>query len=264
MSTSQAPARMPVTTDVHQEVLEAQILSGQWPAGTRLPSERILAETLGVSRPVVREMLKKLQAEGLIFVLPGKGSYVADLAPSAGHATIDHLVRGGQITTRELIVARRMLEAEAAALAAVNRSAQDLDRMAALLEKFDQASSVQEAVELDTSFHESIVEAANNAVVQIMFTSIRKLVQGMVLRSLTDRRTRQMGAPIHHTILEAIEQQDPEAARREMLAHISLSEQRYGEDLDRSIADVLYQRAVASSQHADLLRELGDSIRNLR
>lgn len=254
---------LPPTPDFCRQFIEDQILSSEWPSGTKLPSERALAGTLGVSRPVIREVLKELQADGLVEAHPGRGSFVRDLAPTAGHASIDHLVRGGQITTRELVTARRMLEAEAAYLAAENRTLGDLEKMRHNLDQFEKAASVALAVEWDTAFHESIVEASRNPVIQIMFSSIRQLVQAMVLRSLTDRETRRLGAPIHRTILEAIESSDPEAARKEMMDHISLSFERYGSDLDRPIVDVLNQRARKGDEFAELARALSESIRNI-
>jgi GntR family transcriptional regulator, transcriptional repressor for pyruvate dehydrogenase complex len=245
---------LPATAQSPIAFIEAKILSGEWPPGSRLPSERLLAEQFEVSRPVIREVLKMLQAQRLIDVFPGKGSYVTNLTPTGGEVSIEHLLRKGEITTRDLVTARRMLESEAAALAAVHRTDADIERLRAILDAFDRADKVQVAIDLDVAFHEAAVVASGNAVIQIMFGSIRDLVRGMVLRSLTDRRVRRLGAPVHHTILDAIERGDPEGAREAVAEHISLSEQMYGDDMDQPLADVLNRRAISDPEHAALLK----------
>ena len=254
MSLEAAARALPQTAQGLIAIIEAKILSGEWPPGSRLPSERLLADQFEVSRPVIREVLKILQARRLIDVFPGKGSYVTDLTPTGGEVSIDQLLRKGQITTRDLVTARRMLESEAAALAAVCRTDADLERLHAVLEAFERADKVQVAIDLDVAFHETVVVASGNPVIQIMFGSIRDLVRGMVSRSLTDRKVRRLGAPIHHTILEAIEQGDPDAAREAVTDHISLSERMYGDDMNQPLADVLNRRAISDPEHAALLK----------
>lgn len=254
---------LPPTPAACLSYIESKILSGDWPAGMKLPSERHLAEDFGVSRTVVREVLKTLQAQRLIDAFPGRGSYVTELRPTSGRASIDQFMRRGHITTRDLITARRMLESEAAALAALNRTPEELEVMRELLAAFDVEPSVQAAVDLDAAFHEAVVVASHNPVVQIMFGSIRALVRAMILRSLTDRRTRQVGAPIHHDILGALEAGDANAARAAMAAHISVSETMYGADLDLPLADVLNQRAVTHQAHAELLRGFSAAIKGM-
>jgi GntR family transcriptional repressor for pyruvate dehydrogenase complex len=254
VSLETAARSLPATVQSPIAFIEAKILSGEWPPGSRLPSERLLAEQFEVSRPVIREVLKMLQARRLIDVFPGKGSYVTDLTPTGGEASIDQLLRKGQITTRDLVTARRMLESEAAALAAVRRTDADIERLHAILDAFDRADKVQVAIDLDVALHEAVVMASGNAVIQIMFGSIRDLVRGMVSRSLTDRRVRRLGAPIHHTIVDAIKQGDPEAARKAVAEHISLSERTYGDDMELPLADVLNRRAISDPEHSVLLK----------
>ena len=253
----------PLTPDECRSVLESKILNGDWPPGRKLPSERTLAEQFGVSRPVIREVLKTLQAQMLVDVHPGRGSFVRQLEPGSGQASMEQMLRRGTITTRDLISARKMLESEAASLAAVHRTDEQLDGLRATLAAFEEAESTHEAVELDVAFHQGIVEASGNAVILIMFGSIKPLVQAMVLRSLTDRRSRRSGAPIHHDILRAIASQNANAARKAITSHITLAEEYYGSDLDIPLADVLNRRAVANREHAALLRDVSASIKHL-
>lgn len=260
---AKAGTSTPLTPDECRWVLESKILGGEWPPGRKLPSERSLAEQFGVSRPVIREVLKTLQAQMLVDVQPGRGSFVRQLEPGSGRGSMEQMLRMGSITTRDLISARKVLESEAAALAAVNRTDEQLESLGATLDAFEGAGSTHEAVGLDVAFHQGIVEASGNAVILIMFGSIKPLVQAMVLRSLTDRRSRRSGAPIHHEILRAIANKNANAARKAVSSHITLAEEYYGRDLDIPLADVLNQRAVANREHAALLRDVSESIKSL-
>lgn len=233
--------------------IENMILSGALPPGSKLPSERELSEQLNVSRPVVREILKFLQAQRLIDILPGKGSFITDLPATGGEVTIDHLVRRGAITTRQVVVARRMIESEAAFLAAHNRTPEAVRELRKILDEFEKAERVQRAIDLDLSFHEKVVVSSGNPVIQIMFGSIRHLVRAMIARSLSDQGVRSLGAPIHYEILDAIERQDADRARAAVQSHLSVSEQTYGEDMDRPLADVLMQRAELGPEYQNLL-----------
>jgi GntR family transcriptional repressor for pyruvate dehydrogenase complex len=251
---------IPLTPQALVDRLEADIVARTLAPGERLPSERKLVERFGVSRPIVREVLRRLQERGLIVVHPGRGSFVRELTPTQGHASVDVLVRRGEITVRDLVTARRMLEAEAAALAAEHHTDADAARMREILAAFDASADVGAGAELDVAFHEAIAVASGNAVIQIMFGSIRALTHGMVLRSLADRKVSRIGAPIHHTILDAIVAGDADAARAAMTEHIQLAEKTYGSDIDRPLADVLQQRAEHQPEVAELLRRASTTL----
>lgn len=242
-NTLPAGTTIPITAEQLVAHLDAKIVTGAVPAGTRLESERKLAERHGVSRPVVREALRSLQERGLITAQPGRGTFVRELRPTGGLATAEILTRRGQVTARQLSAARIMLEGEAAALAAAHRSAADLNRMQELLDSFDATENVMEKAEQDLAFHEAVLLAAGNTVLQVMFGSIRSLTLALMLRSLGDSRVRDAGGPIHHTILAAIRRRDSRAARRRMVEHLSVAETHYGRDLDRPLARILLSRA---------------------
>jgi GntR family transcriptional repressor for pyruvate dehydrogenase complex len=233
---------IPITGHEVARILESEIVGHTLAPGMRLPSERQLSQRFGVSRPAVREILRNLETKGLILVHPGRGSFVRELIPTKGEGTVDLLVRRGQVTPRHLVTARRMLESESAALAAVNHSADDATRLQRLVEEFDAATDPQQAATLDVALHEAITIASANPVVQIMFGSIHELVHGLVLRSLADPQVRAAGAPMHHTIVDAIIHRDPDRASAAMTAHINLALDLYGDDLDRPLSEVLRTR----------------------
>ncbi len=238
--------------------IEEEIVSGRWGVGTRLPSERRLADRFEVSRPVVREALRVLTERGLISVSAGRGSFVRQLRPVRG-GNAELLVRGGQVTARDLVVARTMLESEAAALAAANRTDEELGQMREILDRFDR-SVVPEQADLDLAFHEAIAVASHNPVIQVMFGSIRTLTHGIMLRSLVDRAVTGTAVPLHTVILDAIAEADPDRARHAMSEHIGAARKFYGDDLDQPLADVLRRRAELTPELRAVLRDLSESI----
>jgi len=239
--------------------LEEDIVTGHRPAGSRLPSERALADTCSVSRPVIREALRALTERGLISVSAGRGSFVRRLDPSMAGASADLLARGGQVTARDLIVARSMLEAETAALAALNRTDEQLQQMQDLLEVVA-SSTMPITANLDLAFHECISIASANPVLQLMFGSIRNLTHAIMLRSLTDRKVAGEALPLHHVILNAIVDQDPDEARRAMVEHIGTARKFYGPDLDIPLAEVIRARAETSPSLSAVLRGVSMSL----
>jgi DNA-binding FadR family transcriptional regulator len=240
--------------------LESWIVTGRWQPGERLPSERQLVEQFGVSRSVVREVLRSLQERGLIDAHPGRGSFVREVRTTDGLASLDVLARRGRVTARHLVTARQMLECEAAALAAEHHAPPDARELKTILQAFDAAPDPAIAAELDIRFHETVARSSGNPVIQIMFASIRPLVAGLVLRSLTDRKVRAIGAPYHEVVLTAILDRDAEAARRGMAEHMAIAMRNYGKDLDLPLSVMLAQRADHEPMVAELLRNASDAI----
>jgi GntR family transcriptional repressor for pyruvate dehydrogenase complex len=230
---------LPFTPDQLADHLESSIISGRWAPGTKLPSERQLSLQYHLSRPTVREGLRRIQERGLILVQPGRGSFVREHRPTGGLVSVALGTRRNQVTARQLARARQMLESETAALAAEHRTELDISQMRSLLDRFDSATDTGSSIGFDLAFHEAIAVASRNVVLQLMFGSIRALTQGLMLRSLTDRTVRGLGAPLHRTILDAIERQDAEAARRVMREHLHIAEDHYGADIDEPMDDML-------------------------
>lgn len=218
--------------------LEQQIMSGALQGGAKLPSERQLAEEFGLSRSVVREALRALVERNLIEVVPGRGTYVRAVRTTDGADPLDRLLRRQQATPGELMEARKMLECEAAGLAALRAEAGDLEAMDWALGQFDRSSDLLEQTRYDLTFHMSVARAAHNPVIETMFGSIASLVVEVMLRSLGDPEVFRAGVPYHRVVHEAIRRGDAPAARRAMAEHLSQAERLYGEDFDRSLDTV--------------------------
>lgn len=236
---------IPGTVEEFISHLEDLIVREELAAGSKLASERQLSEQYGLGRPAVREALRRLEERGLLVVQPGRGSYVSKARPTLGTASTELLMRRSRVTARQLARARLMLECETAALAAQNRTAEQLDQMKETLASIHTAPTVDEKADRDLAFHEQIAESSGNTVLQIMFGSIRMLTHDTMVRSLGDPDVAERGEPLHRDVLAAIERQDPDAARAVMAEHLKLAEDLYGADLDVPLADVLRRRSGA-------------------
>jgi GntR family transcriptional regulator, transcriptional repressor for pyruvate dehydrogenase complex len=225
-------------TSLAATLAEEWILSGRYHAGEKLPSERKIAEELGVSRPMVREALRGLLERRLIEISPGRGAFVRGASVSDVAQTFTTLVRRQQATTRDVLRARQMLECEAAELAAEHASKTDLATMLRELEDCESATGILERVRADLRFHAAVVNAVHNPVISGMYGGIASLTAGMMLRSLSDREVSREGLPYHRDIYGAIAERRPMDARAAAMNHLQVAHRSYGSDLDRAIDDV--------------------------
>jgi GntR family transcriptional regulator, transcriptional repressor for pyruvate dehydrogenase complex len=238
--------------------IEAAIIDGTWAPGDKLPSERALTDEYGLSRPLVREALRRLEERGYIQVLPARGSFVRGPTASDASRPLHSLFQRSGVTARHLVIARIMLECEAAELASASADTEAKERIRQILTAHDSAADITERADLDVAFHEAIIRASGNPVLRIMFGSIRPLVRGLIIRSLTDRAVRRAGEPLHATIVDAISAGDGRAARAAMHEHLSLALQYYGDDLDQPLSTVLRRRATVQEDTFDLAAVLSE------
>ena len=217
--------------------LRALIAKGEFAIGARLPAERDLARQLGVSRPSVREALIALEVEGWVEVRTGSGVYVLDRAKRSAPSTVE-VTEWGPL---ELIRARRVVEGETAALAALHGKKRDVEAMRRAVDNMrEQAGQGVMPLESDRAFHVAIVEASGNAV-------LVETVQGYWDSRYGPLFTRLGGyfenavswrhaIAEHEAIVDAIAARDPDAARAAMHAHMDKSHQRYSASWRRARA----------------------------
>lgn len=228
--------------------LRDEIVSGRMPAGTKLPSERMLSEQFNLSRPMVREVLHGLADQGYIDIQSSRGAFVRAASTIDGAKSLDTLYRRRRATVRELTEARLMVETHAARLAALNATDLEVRALRWCLDKFEAAPHVLEEAQLDLAFHSLIIKATHNTVIETTYASITTLTFELMLRSLSDRKVKQIGAPLHDKIWKAIRDHEPEDAAAAMKEHLELARHLYGEDFERSV-DLVAQQ--------ELRRQLG-------
>ena len=213
---------------VYEQILE-QIAGGQYREGARLPSEAQLATAFSVSRPIVRDALARLNADGVILSRHGSGSYVQ----RRPHREILHLAPiGGMADLMRCFEFRIALEGEAAYLAAARRTESDLEAMAQALTALEaEIANAETGSETDIQFHNAIAAASRNMLFEsTMETLAAHTFAGMHLgRKLSLRRSHKRLRLVqieHSRIVEAIRAEDAEGARAAMRAHIEAARAR--------------------------------------
>lgn len=215
--------------------LRRSLASGQFPPGSKLPSEAQLSEAHGVSRTVVREAIATLRADRLVEARQGAGVFVltASAATPSGLLSMRNVDPDRVSSMIELLELRTAVEVEAAGLAALRRSpAQEeaiLDRHYAVRACLDEGVSSAEA---DFALHLAIAEATNNPRFREFLAMIGKnVIPRAALRS--DDGEADQSAYIdlidqeHEAIVTAISHGDEDGAREAMRQHLRGSQGRY-------------------------------------
>ena len=236
--------------ELARELTTKYILEDQSSDGL-MPSARILAEKYGVSRLFLREVLAGLQRQGLIKAVPGKGVFIRKPHMLDTAKNVHTTLRQSAATARDLIEARVNLEEQTVRLAALRATDDDIAQLEVALKAFDDATELVARAESDIAFHSLIAKATQNPVLQVVFGSITTLTFEIMLRSLADAKTMAQGAPLHHTILEAIKEKNPDKAVNAMSKHLHIAEDTYDADLDIPLSDVadrVVKQALGSSR----------------
>jgi GntR family transcriptional repressor for pyruvate dehydrogenase complex len=213
--------------------LVADVLSGRYAPRERLPTQRALAAELGVNLASVREGVKRLEQLRLVETRQGDGMRVCDWRARGGLDVLVHAVaHGGALDpalVREVFEARRLLLAEAAALAAARRTAGQAALLARLAGELGAAVDDAAAQGHDLAFMATVIEAARNLAFSLIANSIRDVyLQRLDLfRAIVERRD-ELG---YGAVASAIEEGDAARARATMTALATAQEQRLLEAL---------------------------------
>ncbi len=215
-----------VSAVVAQRIIEL-IESGSLPVGARLPSEKELADRMGVSRPSVREALAALEAVGVVDARPGRGSFVRRI-PSEDDGTEPLTLLETEECCREIIETRGALEPPAAALAAQARNDDDLKQLQSIHEYMEQLARPEDFdayIVHDMAYHRTLIEAThNNLLIQVLVPLISTMEQ-KVYREFTRNhyvnsvRAWRRVVEVHAQVLEAVFERDSARAARMMKAH---------------------------------------------
>ena len=199
------------------------IVRGRLRPGDRLPAERELAVQIGVSRPSVRAGLHALAAMGVVQSRHGSGTYIPAGPPALGSEPLSFLAALHGFTRDEMYEARRILEVEAAGLAAERATHEHL---ATLADEVTGLFATREAPQLffvhDINFHRGVADAAGNPIVATLVGMVsamyyerrKETVEGASDSDLRD------AAEAHRRIYQAIRGRDAAAARRAMNDHL--------------------------------------------
>ncbi len=214
--------------------IEQLILRGILRPGERLPSERDMADKLGVSRPSVRDAISDLADRGLLFSRAGSGVFVAEVVGSAFSPELIQLFSSHEEAVFDYIHFRRDLEGLAAERAARLGSATDLEVIDTIFRKMEAAHQKRDPsdeAQLDAEFHMAIIEASHNVIMLHMLRSIFDMLREGVFYNrqvmFRNRVTRDQLLGQHRAINVAILARDPAAARAAVEAHLDYVERAF-------------------------------------
>ncbi|KMO80147.1 GntR family transcriptional regulator [Mycolicibacterium chubuense] len=208
--------RRSVPEDVFDQVM-SDVLSGEMQPGETLPSERRLAEVLGVSRPAIREALKRLAAAGLVEVRQGGSTTVRDFRRTAGLDLLPQLLmRGGEL---DLAVVRSILETrlhngpKVAELAARRHGPDTREALEAAVRALSEEADPVAAQGYALDFWDHIVDGADSIAFRLMFNTLRATYEP-ALPALAAVMTGEVGqVDAYRALAEAVLSGDATAAR---------------------------------------------------
>lgn len=222
------PAQQQRLGDAVFEALERLIRNGELRAGQKLASEEELSTRFQVSRPVVRAALKQLREQNLIVSRKGSGSFVAD---EVRHEAQQQAATSQLKNMLYALEFRKSVEPEAARFAALRRGAQELADLEAALEAFRSTSESPLQPRVDFLLHKAIATASLNAhYVRALDLISYDIDLGVTLAEHlskigpADRRRAIFGE--HKSIVDAIRDQDPDAAEAAMMRHLEYAQVR--------------------------------------
>ncbi len=223
-------------------ILTSEVVAGTRGAGEMLPREVDLAEAFDVSRGVARETIRAMEERGLVSVKHGRGATVNGpqswdvFDPDVLAATLDSA--GGTDVLTEYLECRRLLEVEAAGMAAERATDRDLTRMRSALQRMEEAAAhppspaaEERFHEADIAFHQTLIAATGNRALGGLIERIQTALLLARFPLARPQYRQERALPEHRRLYDAMVAHDRDEARQAMSAHLDtiasyLDEQR--------------------------------------
>lgn len=213
------------TTEMVIEQIKNEIITDQLKAGEKLPSERRLAELLGVSRTAIREAIQALSYSGYLDVKQGKGAYVTENAKTYDEVS-NLLSTISDYSLTSLMEVREMLEGEIVRLATLRATAEEIQQIDQAYKSMKEIDDIRGFVREDLKFHLSIAKATHNPLMNTLMK-----VFGQMLHKETNKIVEQSIKTRNHTLrvteelVEAIKNRDEVKSKSLMTDHIRIINQ---------------------------------------
>lgn len=225
-----ALGRAPSLADTLALRLREEISSGRFKAGERLPTEQQLAQTYGVSRPIVREAVGRLKHDGLVSSRQGAGAFVSEPGASTVFR-LDITDFSDKEELRHIVELLMAVEASATEHTAARRSEADL---ATIRDKLDAMQAAihrgEPGVDEDVAFHRAIIDATGNPFFRDLSDFLDRRVRNFIRTARANSaRLTGMAQTVqgeHEAIFEAIVARDPQAARLAAETHLKNAAKR--------------------------------------
>lgn len=215
-----------------ERTIENAIREKKLALGSKLPTEREMCESFGVSRTALREALRRLSARGLVAIHKGSGMYVSEIKieDAINSLNLYYDLKFDNNLLAQFIEVRRLFEPEIARLAAKNRDEKDLIELEKNLSGFINCNpdNTQMEADLDNKFHLTIVKATSNPIMQITMEPIYSLLPRMrnyIYANIEGEKENTLKS--HKELLKAIKEKDEEKAHEIMTDHLIRTQEIY-------------------------------------
>ncbi|GIP30038.1 GntR family transcriptional regulator [Paenibacillus sp. J23TS9] len=227
--TLQRPTKRTLVEQIVSQ-LEQLIENGTWPVGERIPAEPELVKELGVSRNTIREAVHALIHAGMLRTRQGDGTYVCS-SSSLTPVLARRLERSKLSETLEV---RSALEQEGARLAALRRTAEDIERIQSAYvdyRKAEEEGDIEAFTRVDYAFHKEIINAAHNSILSDLYDSISEAVQQVVIYGSGHLALTRLHAEFNERLIQAIIAQDEAGSADSVRAYIDASREMLLKDI---------------------------------
>lgn len=218
-------ARKSLAGTVADELLD-RIIAGEFPPGATVPGELELSAAHDVSRMTVREAMKTLEAQRILSVERGRGTFVNPLSRWASLEAVLRAASEGRNdvdASVQLIELRRMLEAGACELAATRIADSDIQALFGFVAAMRAAHGVNDVaafVDADLAFHDLILRASENVFVAVLFEPLHQVLAKSRAETSALPQIQEHAIGHHQRIAEALASRDPSRSRLMMDAHM--------------------------------------------
>ena len=204
--------------------LKEVILSGKLPYGSRLPSERKLAEMLNVSRPVLREAIVMLSSYGLTYSKQGEGTFIVDDFPQSVLAFMGFDKELNKDNFRYFFECRKMFESGMASHVVENTTDDNINNLVRINSTFRSSEyELQDYVNAEIEFHSTFMKIAGNPLVLQLYSLVVKFMYSSAAYLLSDESTRTETFLAHNRIIEMIRERNADSIHEAVNDHLVIS-----------------------------------------
>lgn len=228
------PNKNPKVYDQVIEQIKNKIKCGEIKKGDKLPSEREMAESIGVSRTSVREAIRALEVVGLVESRQGAGNYIKTNFDNSLFEPLSVMFMLQESSVEEMYDLRETLELQCAKLCAKKIEDNELALLNAIVDRMYIAGSEEESLELDIKFHYLIAKASRNVllinVLEVISQLMDEFIQKSRMQILHEGNTKESLLEIHENLLRALKCRDELKVYNSMKEHFNLIRKAYGYD----------------------------------
>jgi GntR family transcriptional repressor for pyruvate dehydrogenase complex len=190
-------------------------------------NEGELAAKYEVSRSTIREVVRSLEVRGYIERVHGKGLRLIDKSQQVIARSLSDMLRRNGASYADLLEVRRIIEVQAARLAAV-RATDQLEKMEqALLIMENENVPYSQYIEADFEFHNLVVEATNNVTLRALVKSYEFIIKDLIMASTKPNYRPEITKGYHRKVYECIKNRDAEGAGQAMMVHLDATNSNY-------------------------------------